>query len=158
MKELSASPEGVGVTWLEGRSLSNGQQLSFHPFADLGRAWAGITDDDDEGVARAKLEAGVRVLLPDQAEEVFPFLATLVGLRREGDRLHLAPCLPADWPGFGIHYRFRASTYQIEVSRAPADAEAGSPARSVTLDGELQQGGVIALTDDRREHRVVVVV
>jgi predicted ATPase/class 3 adenylate cyclase len=85
VKELSASPEGVGVTWLEGRSLSNGQQLSFHPFADLGRAWAGITDDDDEAVARAKLEAGVRLLLPDQADEVFPFLATLVGLRLEGE-------------------------------------------------------------------------
>src|SRR5262249_54436177 len=42
-------PAGVpGVMVLEGRSLSVGQGLSFHPFVDLLRHWAGIADDAPE--------------------------------------------------------------------------------------------------------------
>ena len=29
-------------------------------------------------------------------------LESLLGLRLEGERLHVAPCLPAEWPGFAI--------------------------------------------------------
>jgi class 3 adenylate cyclase len=83
--ELRAREE-QGLAWREGRSRSTGGQLGYHAFADLGRSWAGIADEDDEATARAKLESGVERLLPAQAGEVLPFLERLLGLRRAGER------------------------------------------------------------------------
>jgi len=36
------------ILWPEGRSLSNGHNLSYHPIADLVRSSAGIGNEDDE--------------------------------------------------------------------------------------------------------------
>jgi cellobiose phosphorylase len=70
-------------------------------------------------------------------------LESLLGLRLEGDKLHLAPCLPANWPGFKLRYRYRDTLYHIAVVRD----ESGSVAPSAH---------VISLVDDRREHRLEV--
>jgi class 3 adenylate cyclase/tetratricopeptide (TPR) repeat protein/ABC-type cobalamin transport system ATPase subunit len=79
--ELAASDAARPLVWLEGRALSTGQQLSFHPFADLLRSWSEIDDDDDEESARSKLEATVARLVEADADEVFPLVATLMGMR-----------------------------------------------------------------------------
>jgi len=84
LAELSRQEEMRGVTLLEGRSLSVGQGLGFHPFADLLRHWAGILDDDGDHQALAKLDASVASLFGDGAADVFPFVATLMGLRVTG--------------------------------------------------------------------------
>jgi cellobiose phosphorylase len=68
---------------------------------------------------------------------------SLLGLRREGDKLHLAPCLPADWPGFKLRYRYRDTVYRIAVVR---DSSVSAP----------QSDHVISLVDDRQEHSVEV--
>lgn len=73
------------ATVLQGRCTSIGQNLSFHPFVDLLRQWAGIGDEDVEPRAEEKLEAAIRHLLPEQTSEVFPFVATLMGLRLSGE-------------------------------------------------------------------------
>lgn len=36
---------------------------------------------------------------------------SFLGLRLEGDKLHVAPCLPADWEGFTVHYRYRETVF-----------------------------------------------
>ncbi len=79
--EVAASSEAASLTWLEGRSLSTGRSMRFHPFADLLRSWAGIDDADDDGAARSKLDALVAAWLPDETEDTAPLLANLVGLR-----------------------------------------------------------------------------
>jgi len=71
--------------WLEGRSLSNGRNLSYHPIADLVRSAAGIADEDDAGAARAKLDASVQALLPERVAEMAPLLANLVGAQLGAD-------------------------------------------------------------------------
>lgn len=81
--ELAARGADEGVAWLEGVSLSNGRSASFHPFADLLRAWAGITEIEDEASSRARLGAAVRRALPDEADTTLPVLAALVGLRSD---------------------------------------------------------------------------
>jgi class 3 adenylate cyclase/tetratricopeptide (TPR) repeat protein len=69
------------ATVLEGRSTSIGQNLSFHPFIDLLRQWAGIGDDDADRASFQKLEAAIVALAPDAADEILPFVATLMGVR-----------------------------------------------------------------------------
>jgi cyclic beta-1,2-glucan synthetase len=75
---------------------------------------------------------------------------SLLGLRLEVDRLRLAPCLPAAWDGFTVHYRYGETVFHIAVTRETG--EGGTP--SVTVDGVRQDGNVIALVDDRQEHGV----
>jgi cyclic beta-1,2-glucan synthetase len=70
-------------------------------------------------------------------------LESLLGVRREGNRLHLAPCLPEGWPGFKLRYRYRDTVYRIAVVRD----EGGNVGRS---------RHVIDLVDDRAEHEIEV--
>jgi cellobiose phosphorylase len=83
---------------------------------------------------------------------------SLLGLRLEVDRLHLAPCLPAHWAGLKIHYRYRETVYHITIEQTRAgDGSAREEAR-VTVDGVEQGGQAIPLVDDHREHAVQVSV
>jgi cellobiose phosphorylase len=82
---------------------------------------------------------------------------SLLGLRREGETLHFAPCLPAEWPGFKIHYRYRETMFRIAVSQAVAgDGEPG--VSRVTVDGVERSDKRVALIDDHLEHQVEVTV
>ena len=63
---------------------------------------------------------------------------SLLGLRLEVDKLYFAPCLPADWKAFTMHYRYRETVYHIVVLQTPvaADARIGergvaAPARAI---------------------------
>ncbi|HEY2389193.1 MAG TPA: adenylate/guanylate cyclase domain-containing protein, partial [Candidatus Binatia bacterium] len=73
------------LTVLEGRSLSMGATLSYHPFVDLLRSWARIIDGDAEQDSLRKLEVALRTELGDEAIELFPFIATMMGMRPGGD-------------------------------------------------------------------------
>ncbi|MHB9074667.1 MAG: GH36-type glycosyl hydrolase domain-containing protein [Desulfobaccales bacterium] len=77
---------------------------------------------------------------------------SLLGLRLEVDKLRFTPCLPADWPGFTIHYRYRETVYHINVRRQPAE----NGETRVTIDGVDQPDNTIPLVDDRQEHSVEV--
>ncbi len=78
-------------------------------------------------------------------------LESLLGLRREGEQLRFAPCLPADWESFKIHYRCRETTYQITILQTNSTSAAG-----VIVDGVEQTDNAIPLVDDRQEHIVEV--
>lgn len=77
---------------------------------------------------------------------------SLLGLRLDVDKLHVAPCLPADWKGFTLHYRYRETLYHINVLQV----RAGSGETSVIVDGIEQQYRAISLVDDRQDHVVEV--
>ena len=70
----------------------------------------------------------------------------------DGARLLIRPCLPVAWKGYHVDYRFRETTYRIDIDST------GGAAPSVTVDGERQPGGSIALVDDGRAHAVRVVL
>jgi cyclic beta-1,2-glucan synthetase len=78
---------------------------------------------------------------------------SLLGLRREGDKLYIEPCIPVDWDGFTVHYRYRETVYHIKVVRKPA----GEGAPRITVDGSEQGGAFIPLVDDHSEHAIEVV-
>ena len=88
---------------------------------------------------------------------------TLLGLQLEVGHLRIAPCIPAHWESYKIHYRYRGTFYHITVKRIGGKPE---HAIRVTVDGAVVNGagvdgagrpqGMIPLVDDRREHHVVV--
>jgi cyclic beta-1,2-glucan synthetase len=84
-------------------------------------------------------------------------LESLLGLRREGERLSLTPCLPADWPEFRIHYRYRQATYHIVVTQMRGEGDLVGVTR-VVLDGVEQGEKMIVLADAQVEHLVEVMV
>ncbi|HUX26548.1 MAG TPA: glycosyl hydrolase family 65 protein [Burkholderiales bacterium] len=79
-------------------------------------------------------------------------LESLLGLTLEVDKLRFAPCLPADWETFKLHYRYRETLYHITV----VQTQAVQGKTGVTLDGVEQQDQTVALLDDRAEHAVEV--
>jgi cellobiose phosphorylase len=78
---------------------------------------------------------------------------SLLGLTLEVDKLRFAPCLPADWKGFKVYYRYRETVYEIDVRQQPG----GEGRTIVTVDGSERQDGAIPLVDDRRNHSVEIV-
>ncbi|MBE0569348.1 MAG: cyclic beta 1-2 glucan synthetase [Deltaproteobacteria bacterium] len=79
-------------------------------------------------------------------------LESLLGLKLEVDKLRFAPCLPADWKGFKVYYRYRETVYEIEFRQQPG----GEGRTIVTVDGVEQKDEAIHLIDDRRNHSVEV--
>ncbi len=81
---------------------------------------------------------------------------SLLGLRlettKDGPRLRLMPCVPAQWNGYSIEYRYRRTRYHIEVTQGDADnGEAG-----VIVDGQAQAEMIVPLIDDLQVHQVNV--
>ncbi|MHB9138482.1 MAG: GH36-type glycosyl hydrolase domain-containing protein, partial [Victivallaceae bacterium] len=79
---------------------------------------------------------------------------SLLGLSLEVDKLRITPCLPADWKGFKLHYRYRETVYHIAVLQIPD----GDGETHVTVDGIEQADKTIPLVDDHKEHNVEVTI
>jgi class 3 adenylate cyclase/tetratricopeptide (TPR) repeat protein len=79
VRELCSGPESANATILQGRSLSVGQRLSFHPFCDLLRDWAVVSEDQPAAELVARLDVSIRRLFGDETSEVLPFVATMMG-------------------------------------------------------------------------------
>jgi cyclic beta-1,2-glucan synthetase len=77
---------------------------------------------------------------------------SLLGLKLEVDKLRFAPCLPAEWETFKLHYRYRETVYHIVV----VQTHAPDNKTSVTVDGVEQSDEAIPLADDRLEHAVEI--
>ena len=84
MAELRRREVMQKVTLLEGRAISIGRNLSFHPLIDLLKQWAGISEEDLETAAFDKLDRTIRSIHPEEAEEILPFVATLMGMKLKG--------------------------------------------------------------------------
>jgi cyclic beta-1,2-glucan synthetase len=77
----------------------------------------------------------------------------ILGFTKRADRLSLDPRVPAGWKEFAIDYRHGQSRYRIVVHE-PSAARAGN--QRVTLDGRELDGETVLLSDDGREHEVVI--
>jgi len=80
---------------------------------------------------------------------------SILGLRLEGDVLHLDPCIPRAWPRFEMTVRFRSARYEILVEN-PDGVCRGIVA--VTMDGTAIRERSIGLKmrDDGIIHHVLV--
>ncbi len=76
---------GDALLWLEGRSLSYGQTISYWPFLEIFKSFAGITQEDDEIQGWRKLQARINRLFPDEVADTLPYLATLLAMEVKGN-------------------------------------------------------------------------
>jgi cellobiose phosphorylase len=76
-------------------------------------------------------------------------LEHILGLKRQGQELHLEPCIPDSWPGFEITYRFGNSYYHLQVVNLRKDGHV-----RLTLDGNALNDSFLTLVDDQLRHEV----
>jgi cellobiose phosphorylase len=149
--------------------------MAFAALRDRRRAWELFTminpvshTGSPEGIGRYKAEpyvvaADVYALSPHTGRGGWTWytgsagwmyrliLESLLGLRLEGDRLSVSPCVPMEWTEFKVHYRYRETMYHITVLQ-------GGYETSVMIDGVERDEKGIHLIDDRQEHSVVVTI
>ena len=77
---------------------------------------------------------------------------SLLGLHIEVDKLRIAPCLPAEWTEFKIHYRYRETFYHITIHHHGPNATVSR----LTLDGAELPDDFVTLLDDGRDHQIEV--
>jgi cyclic beta-1,2-glucan synthetase len=82
-------------------------------------------------------------------------LENMLGLTRRGPVLNIQPCIPRDWPGFEVDYRFGAALYHLRVSNPHRIC---SGVQSIDLDGSALDGTGVPLTDDGQEHELRVIM
>ncbi|MFO7933659.1 MAG: protein kinase [Bacteroidales bacterium] len=73
------------VEVLEGRALSSGENLSFYPIIGLIKSMVGIKESEEEKESQQKLEESIQRICSGEANEVFPFIATLMGMELTGE-------------------------------------------------------------------------
>jgi cyclic beta-1,2-glucan glucanotransferase len=82
-------------------------------------------------------------------------LEAILGLRREGDELHIHPSIPKEWPSYEIFYRFGTASYHIHIEN---NSRENQQEITVILDERPLEIEAIPLVDDGREHHVRLVV
>lgn len=82
--ELSSTDEIKKTTLLQGRALSVGKNLSFHPLIDILKNWAQVKEEDTSAASAQRIETKIREVYPEGALEIFPFIATMMGLKISG--------------------------------------------------------------------------
>jgi cyclic beta-1,2-glucan glucanotransferase len=79
----------------------------------------------------------------------------ILGLHREGDTLRIEPRISSTWPGYEVDYRYADTTYTFEVEN-PDNVEQGI--LKIDLDGESLPSNVVSLINDRKTHKVVILL
>ena len=64
----------------------------------------------------------------------------ILGIRPDHDGLRIDPCLPAEWSAFTATRRFRGATYDITVSKRPAERGRVS---HLVVDGRRVEGNLV---------------
>jgi cellobiose phosphorylase len=81
---------------------------------------------------------------------------SLLGLHVEGDKLTIDACVPAEWDGYGIDYRYGDTAYRITISQTAGDGPPG--ACRFRVDGLDLPEPILTLVDDRQAHRLDVML
>ena len=74
----------------------------------------------------------------------------ILGFHKHGNKLTLKPKIPIAWDDFKLKYKYMDTTYVIEVSKGPKE--------SLSLDGATKSGNTINLKNDKKEHKVVLII
>ncbi|ABR49663.1 glycosyltransferase 36 [Alkaliphilus metalliredigens QYMF] len=79
----------------------------------------------------------------------------ILGLKKNGDRLFIDPCIPKDWKEYSMKYRYQDTDYHIVVKNPNG---ASSQVKELQMDGKRLQEAYISLINDKVAHRVEVIM
>jgi cellobiose phosphorylase len=82
-------------------------------------------------------------------------LENILGFNKAGNILTIKPCIPKNWPGFTINYKYMQTIYKVIVSN-PKGLNKG--VLSIKLDGEILENKIINLIDDKQNHIIEVIM
>lgn len=80
-------------------------------------------------------------------------IGSLLGIKKQGDHLQFAPCLPEEWKNFEVNYQFQESTYHIQYTQTGAG---NKETIKVVLDDIVCENGRIPLVNDGKNHEVSI--
>ena len=75
-------------------------------------------------------------------------ITEILGLKKKGDTLSFAPSMPISWDSYKLVYNYIDTPYNIEVIKSKEGL--------VMLDGVNIKNGTIKLTNDKKNHNIVV--
>ncbi len=99
--------EAQSINWLEGRTLSYGQTISYRPFQEIIWHFSGISEDDSEQRALAKLRVKLNQLFGTETTDVLPFIARLITLDVKGKDAEKIKLLDGEAMGHQIYMTTR---------------------------------------------------
>jgi cyclic beta-1,2-glucan synthetase len=80
-------------------------------------------------------------------------IEAILGLKRQGNRLYVNPCIPDDWTGYELTYRDGETLYHIHVHN-PQGVNRG--VSQIKLDGKIMFEDHLPLLEDGGRHEVYV--
>lgn len=79
----------------------------------------------------------------------------ILGFKKNGESLIIDPCIPKEWTGFDIKYKYKDTLYNISIKN-PEGINRGI--KNVTIDGEVFASNIIKVVNDKGEHNVEVIL
>jgi cyclic beta-1,2-glucan synthetase len=80
-------------------------------------------------------------------------IGEILGFKRKDNSFTVDPCIPGDWTGFAMEYLNGRTKYMINVEN-PDKVKTGTV--QITLDGQPLENKSIPLSDDGKQHQVIV--
>ena len=80
---------------------------------------------------------------------------SILGIKKEGDRLYINPCIPAEWESFSISYKYKTSQYNINVYNSDHKS---TGIKTIYDDNNLSGTNEIKLIDDGEEHSIELIM
>ena len=118
LAEAKRAAPSAHVAWLTARAVPFSQATGYWPFVELIRADAGITDDDGDATSWTKLERRLSSLAADEADELLPYIATLLTLDVRPDLADRVRYLDNDAMGMQV-YRSVRRWFELVVQERP---------------------------------------
>lgn len=82
-------------------------------------------------------------------------LEYVLGIKKEGEKLYVKPCIPDAWNGFEVNYLYESTRYNITVNKK---SKGVSLQQTMTEDGKENFRGYVKLVDDNKEHNINVLL
>ena len=83
----------------------------------------------------------------------------ILGIKRRGEKLFIDPCIPSDWSGYTISYRFGNTKYLITVKNQTSNSKG---VKQLIVDGNevslSEAGAYVKLEDNKTNHNVEVIL
>ena len=79
----------------------------------------------------------------------------ILGLKKKGDKLIIDPCIPKDWKEYKVSYRYLSTLYNITVKNPDG---VNNMVKKIILDDKPILGKYIPLIDDKKDHKVEVIM